>query len=145
MEIDNSAPVITRDSVVISAPIEVVWKLHTAINGWASWNKDIQNAKLDEPLAVGATFRWETAGMKITSAIGEISPHKKIGWSGEVQGIIGIHVWHFDDEDGKTRVRTEESWSGGPVKDQIYSTQKALDQSLRSWLESLKREAETRA
>ncbi len=144
MEIDNNAPVITRDEIKIAAPIETVWKLHTAINGWTDWNKDIESAKLDAPLAVGSTFYWETAGMKIISTIGELSPPEKIAWSGEVQGIMGVHVWRFAAVEGGTLVQTEESWSSEPVTKKIAATQKALDQSLRSWLESLKRKAETR-
>ncbi len=144
MNIDENAPVITRDEILVAAPLEKVWETHTDINGWSDWNKDISHSNLREPLAVGATFQWETAGMKIASTIGEILPHKKIGWSGETNGIMGIHVWHFADENGATRVRTEESWSGEPVAAQIDATQKALDQSLRSWLESLKSEAEAR-
>lgn len=47
-------------------------------------------------------------------------------------------------EDG-VLVQTEESWNGEPVRLQVSFMQQALDQSIRSWLESLKREAEARA
>ena len=35
--IDHSAPVIARHSALITAPVDVVWRLHTDINRWPLW------------------------------------------------------------------------------------------------------------
>jgi len=51
-------------------------------------------------------FRRETAGMEIPSTIGEVVPLKKLAWSGETGGILGIHVWNFWANSEGTRVRT---------------------------------------
>jgi len=40
-------------------------------------------------------------------------------------------------------VRTAESWEGDPVTAQPEALQAALDESLRAWLENLKRKAES--
>ena len=44
-------------------------------------------------------------------------------------------------EDG-VLVHTEESWDGEPVRAQPEEMQRALDGSLRGWLQHLKHEAE---
>jgi hypothetical protein len=50
--------------------------------------------------------------MAIPSTIGEVTPLRKLAWSGETGGILGIHVWNFWATPEGTHVRTEESWEG---------------------------------
>jgi uncharacterized membrane protein len=145
MDIDRNAPVITRDEIVIKAPLGTVWNLFTNINAWPQWNKEIESASLQGPLDVGAVFHWSTAGMIIASTISELIPQQRIAWSGLVQGIMGIHVWRFTEVEDGVLVQTEESWDGEPVRLQVDFLQQALDKSIRSWLESLKRAVESRA
>ncbi len=144
MDIDLNAPVITRKEIMIAAPLAVIWNLHTDISGWSRWNKDITNSSLNAPLAVGTTFHWMTAGMNIASTIDELIPQRMIGWSGLVKDIMGVHVWRFEPVESRVRVQTAESWNGESVRQQTDSLQAALDKSLESWLESLKKEAESR-
>jgi hypothetical protein len=40
------------------------------------------------------------------------------------------------------RVHTEESWDGEPVRAQPEEMQRALDDSLRGWLQNLKHKAQ---
>jgi hypothetical protein len=112
MEINSSAPVISRHEIAINAPLESVWLVHTEIDFWPQWNPDIAKAHLTGPIAVGTVFRWETAGMAIPSTIGEVVPLKKLARNGETGGILGIHVWNFWAIAEGTHVRTEESWEG---------------------------------
>ena len=97
MEINSNAPVISSHEITISAPLESVWRVHTEIDSWPQWNPDIAKAHPSGPIAVGTVFRWETAGMEIPSTIGEVVPLKKLAWSGETGGILGIHVWNLDN------------------------------------------------
>jgi hypothetical protein len=83
--------------------------------------------------------------MNIASTIGELVPQQRIAWSGPSHGIMGIHVWHFSAVEDGVLVQTEESWDGEPVRLQVDFLQHALDQSIRSWLESLKRAVESQA
>lgn len=144
MNIDRNAPVMTRDKIVVAAPLQTVWNLFTDINGWSGWNKHIEKASLDDSLAVGATIRWTTAGFNIASIIGEMIPHERIVWSGDAPGFSGIHLWQFTQTNEGVIVETAESCDGEFVRAQISQMQSALDQFLRSWLESLKQEAEAR-
>jgi uncharacterized protein YndB with AHSA1/START domain len=95
MEINSNAPVTARHEITIDAPLESVWRVHTEIDSWPQWNPDIAKAELTGPIAVGTVFRWETAGMEIPSTMGEVVHLKKLAWSGETGGILGIHVWNF--------------------------------------------------
>lgn len=81
----------------------------------------------------------------ITSTIGELIPEQRIVWSGPAQGIKGIHVWTFTPIQNGVLVKTEESWGGEPVKQNLEFLQQALSKSIKTWLENLKREAEARA
>ena len=145
MDIDQNAPVITRDEIVIAAPLGPVWNPLADISDWADWQKDIESANLQTPLAVGTVFNWSTAGLTIASTVGELVLQQRMAWSGTAQGITGIHVWWFTPVEDGVVVHTEESWDGEPVRQQRSFMQQALDQFIRSWLESLKRAAESRA
>ena len=143
MDIDENAPVITRDEILIDAPLERVWGLHTDISSWSEWLPDIDASTIEGPLAVGTVFRWQTYSLSIESTIQEIDPLRRIVWSGPAQGITAIHVWTMTPSVDGVVVRTEESWDGDPVRAQPKEMQQALDGSLRAWLESLKDKAET--
>ena len=142
MDIDENAPVITRDGILIDAPLGTVWGLHTDITSWSEWLPDIDSSTIEGPLEVGTIFRWQTFGLSIESTIREIDPPRRIVWSGPAQGIVAIHVWTMTPTENGVRVHTEESWNGDPVRAQPEEMQQALDGSLRAWLQNLKHKAE---
>ena len=91
---------------------------------------------------MGTVFRWQTFGLSIESTIGEIEPPRRIVWSGPAQGIMAVHVWTMTPREEGVLVKTEESWDGEPVRAQPEEMQRALDDSLRGWLQNLKHKAE---
>jgi uncharacterized protein YndB with AHSA1/START domain len=143
MEINTAAPVITRDEILIDAPAETIWSIQTDVARWPSWQPDVDSAEAEGPLAVGSVFRWQTAGLDITSTVEEFEPPRRIAWGGPAQGIVAVHVWMLEPQEDGVLVRTEESWEGEPVDAQVEALQGALDASLRAWLENLKRAAES--
>jgi uncharacterized protein YndB with AHSA1/START domain len=136
--IDERAPVISRHSAVIAASIETVWRLHTDIDAWPTWQKAIDRAHLEGEFQPGATFAWETYDLAIVSTVYEVEPRRHTLWGGPSAGITGIHSWTFTPVDGGVRVDTEESWSGDPVTADVAGMQTALDGSLTAWLEHLR-------
>jgi uncharacterized protein YndB with AHSA1/START domain len=142
MDIDENAPVITREEILIGVPIGTVWSLHTDISCWSEWLPDIDASTIEGSLEVGTVFHWQTFGLSIESTIQEIDPLRRIAWSGSAQGIMAIHVWTMTPSENGVLVRTEESWDGEPVRAQPEEMQQALDGSLRTWLQSLKHRAE---
>ena len=142
MDIDENAPVITRDEILIDAPLGTVWGLHTDISSWSEWLPDIDSSTIEGPLQAGTVFRWQTFGLSIESTIREIDPPRRIVWSGPAQGIVAIHLWTMTPTENGMLVHEEESWDGAPVRAQPEEMQQALDGSLRGWLQILKHKAE---
>jgi len=143
--VDDSATVVVRREVRIAAPVDVVWRLHTAVAEWPTWQTDIDMADLDGPLVPGVTFTWSTHGLDVASTVYAVDAGRRILWGGPAQGIVGIHEWVFEPDGDATVVRTAESWDGEPVRADAANLRAALDASLASWLELLKATAESSA
>jgi hypothetical protein len=105
---------------------------------WPDWNPEIAKANLTGPMAVGAVFHWETAGMAIPSTLGEVVPLRKLASSGGTGRILGVHVRNFSVTPEGTHVRMEESWEGVSLPAQTKRIQDALEASLVRWLSFLK-------
>ena len=143
-DIDTRAPVISRHSVVIDAPLDVIWRLHTDVDAWPDWQPDIETARLMVPFAPGSTFSWHTSGLDIESTIYRVEPEKHTLWGGPAHGIVGIHSWTFTPVQDGVHVDTAESWSGEPIEANVAGMQDALDGSLVAWLGHLRTAAESR-
>ena len=142
MEISRQAPVSASREIVIAAAPESVWAVHTNIDSWPTWHADISEAALDGPLEQGSTFRWRSGPGIITSTIQVAEPPVVIVWTGKALGTRAIHVWRFEPIDGGTRVVTQESMEGWPVKVARGFFDKTLRRSLDSWLRELKAKLE---
>lgn len=134
--IDGQAPVISRQRLVVAAPIADVWRVHVDVANWPQWQRDISAASIDGPLAEGTRFEWRTAGIDdaIPSEVYAIEPERRTLWGGPAMGIVGIHEWRFTPQGQHTLVETEESWSGEPIDQARDKMQAALDGSLQRWL-----------
>jgi uncharacterized protein YndB with AHSA1/START domain len=143
--IDESATVVVRRETRIAAPVDLVWRLHTAVAAWPTWHTDVDTAELDGPLVPGATFTWSTHGLEVASTVYAVDAERRILWGGPAQGITGIHEWTFEADGDATIVRTAESWEGDPVRADATNLHAALDASLASWLELLRTTAEAEA
>ena len=42
MDIDATAPVITRDEILIDAPLDAVWRIQTNISAWPTWRPEVR-------------------------------------------------------------------------------------------------------
>ena len=142
--IDETAPVITRDSIVIDAPLETVWAVHTDLASWPEWHPGVGRLELltEGELKPGSAFRWSAEGLEVTSTVRQVDPLHRLVWGGPANGIEGIHVWVFTAQPDGVLVSTEESWSGEPVLADLGYAQQALDASIAQWLRELKHRAE---
>ncbi|MCB9555374.1 MAG: SRPBCC family protein [Deltaproteobacteria bacterium] len=144
MKINDRAPAHARDDILIAAPLELVWQLHCDVDNWANWQPDISRAKLDTPLAIGASFTWKAGPAAIASRIEAFEPQRTMGWSGKAMGARALHVWHFDRRGDQTYVETAESLEGLVIRMAGRKAQAMLEKTCRRWLEALKAEAERR-
>lgn len=142
MQINEQAPLTARMAILVQAPPEVVWRVHTNIDGWSRWHPGITSASLEGPLTKGSVFQWKSGGTAITSTIQLVEPNRQIGWTGKTLGAHAIHIWSFEPHQVGTMLTTEESMEGWLVRILKVLMPDSLDDSLRTWLQSLKREAE---
>lgn len=139
--IARDAPVSSSSEGLIDAPIERVWAVLTAVEEWPSWNPDVRSASLDGPFAEGATFRWKAGPATITSQIEHVERPRLVAWTGRTLGIRAIHVWRLEEQDGRTRVRSEESYDGLVARLFRGRLQTTLDSALADGLRYLEAEA----
>jgi Polyketide cyclase / dehydrase and lipid transport len=109
---------ISREEVLIAAPLDTVWRLHTDISSWSEWLPDIDTSTSEGSLRVETVFHWQTSGLTIESTIREVDPPQRIVWSVPPQGIMAIHVWTVTPSEDRVLVHTEEPWDGEPVRAQ---------------------------
>jgi hypothetical protein len=122
-----------------------VWRLHTDVNAWTTWQTDITEARIDGRMEPGMSFSWSSFGFPVTSTIYEITDRARVLCGGTAGGITGIHEWIFEETADGLHVVTNESFSGAPVSADPQSLQQMLDTSLAAWLQHLKRAAELAA
>ena len=135
--IDEAAPIMSRQERLIAAPLDRVWAAHVAVARWPRWQKDIQSAEIVGPLVVGGSFQWRTTGIDdpITSTVYAIEDRRRTLWGGPAAGIDGVHEWRFSQSEGATLVTTQESWAGDALLSDVARWQEALDTSLQRWLQ----------
>jgi uncharacterized protein YndB with AHSA1/START domain len=142
MEINVGAPAVAHGEIEVAASPKIVWSVLTDIANWPSWNPDVKAASLEGPLAAGTQFRWKAGPGTITSTLQSVEPPHRIEWTGTTFGIKAIHVHRLEQQDGKTIVRSAESWDGLPVRLLRHSMAKSLKKAIDSGLSHLKIEAE---
>jgi hypothetical protein len=143
-EINLGAPVVGECEIEIAAAPEVAWDVLTEIGRWPSWNPAVTSVSLEGEIDEGATFRWKAGPGTIRSTIQDMEKPWRIAWTGTSLGIKAIHVHTFEPRDGKTVVRTEESYDGVVAHLFRRRLQRTLDRALQGELQHLKAEAERR-
>lgn len=142
MEINRKAPVIASVETVIDAPVERVWEVLTAIRDWPSWNPAVTSVSMLGEFVPGTDFHWKADGVMIISTLQEIDLHQRIVWTGRIPFIRAIHVWTFEERDGKTLVHNDESFQGWLAWLLSGPFTRMLAASLEKGLQSLKRACE---
>jgi hypothetical protein len=144
-ESNTSAPVLGQSEIEIAAAPEIVWDVLTTIDRWPEWNPAVKKVSMQHGLAEGSTFRWKAGPGTIKSTLQRIEPPRLIAWTGQTFGIKANHMYALEPRDGKTYVRTEESYDGLVSRLFRRSLQKTLDKALAEGLRHLKAEAERRS
>jgi hypothetical protein len=92
MDINTAAPAITRDEIVINAPIDTIWDIQTDAASLPTLQPDVDGAQAGGLIAVGSVFRWQTAGLDITSTVEEVDAPNRIVWGGPGQALLPFRV-----------------------------------------------------
>jgi hypothetical protein len=134
----TNAPVVCSKSITINAHAHQVWQVLTNINGWSTWQTDIQYAHLNGELKPDSTFDWKTGGAKIHSTLHTVEAFKSFGWTGKTMGLFAIHNWTLVESNGITTVHVDESMEGLLAKLFKKAFNKNLEKGMMRWLELLK-------
>ncbi len=145
MEINERAPAVAASEIEVDANLEAVWETLTTIDRWPAWNPDVKAASLDGSLAEGAVFRWKAGPSTITSTLTRVERPRLVAWRGKTLGIAAIHVYRLTSRNGRTLVRSEESWEGPLVRIFRGPLRRRLQAALDAGLRHLKAEAERQA
>jgi hypothetical protein len=143
MEINQQATLVARREVFIHAQPQVVWKIHTDINSWSQWQPGIAFSEMKGPLNAGTVFHWKPGGITINSTIEVLEPDQQIGWTGTAIGTQARHIWTLKPHKDGTLLTTEESMDGWLTRILKVVMPRFLDASLDTWLQSLKKQAES--
>ena len=144
-DVDRAAPVIAIHEIDIEAALDTVWRLHTDVNAWPTWQTDITAAHIDGTLEPGASFDWTSYGFSVTSTVYDLDEPSRVLWGGTSGGITGVHEWLFSETSSGVHVTTTESFAGEPVEADTPGMQTVLAASLVAWLGHLKAAAESSA
>ncbi len=139
-KINQDGSVVGTEQIEINAPAEKVWHILTDIDNWKTWMPNVTASKKDGALAVDTQFDWTNNGTDIHSTIGVVETNKMIGWSGTASIAKAAHIWHLQEQDGKTIVRTEESFDGFMIS--LFFGKEEMSAALTEWLRQLKKKAE---
>jgi hypothetical protein len=142
VEVDKAAPVVVATEIEIAAGPEAVWEVLTDFGRWPTWNSDVKSMSFGGEVSEGAEFRWKAGPGTITSAIRCVELPRLIVWTGKTLGTNAVHVYRLEPRDGKTLVRTEESFSGLVARLARGPMQRMLKKSLDTGLERLKARVE---
>jgi hypothetical protein len=63
-EIDAEAPVLAHHEVEIQATLDEVWRLHTDVNAWTTWQSDIATASIEGAFEAGAPVEEDATNMQ---------------------------------------------------------------------------------
>jgi uncharacterized protein YndB with AHSA1/START domain len=110
--IQEQAPVVAGAEIEIDAEPAAVWDVLSDIESWPTWNPEVKSVSLEGELTEGTEFHWKAGGFRISSTLRYVEPPHTIVWTGRMMGLDAVHVWRLEEEQGATRVRTEESWNG---------------------------------
>jgi hypothetical protein len=71
---------------------------------------EVKSVSLQGGIREGSVFRWKTNSGKITSTFQPIEPPHHVAWTGKTLSIKAIHSWTLEQTNGKTTVKTAESF-----------------------------------
>jgi hypothetical protein len=138
----EGAPAFSQAQIQIATTPDRVWDLLTNVNRWPQWNALVQTAVLGGPLHPGSVFKWKSKGLTVISTLEDVTPNKRLTWTGKAFGTRAIHTWEIARTKQGVVLRTEESFDGWLPRLMPKTMQRTLDETLPAWLKAIKSEAE---
>ena len=136
--IDERADITDRQSIIINAPIEMVWDKLTDVKHWPDWNEHINETSVSDE---NKAFSWNYDGRKFDSTFTKMDQPFSLAWLSKSGWIKSVFAWTLDKTDEKQTVITVEECYDGFLLFLFMNHNKAHS-NLLNWLDQLKQVAE---
>jgi hypothetical protein len=92
-------------SAETTAERKAIWALWADVDGWPSWNGDIERIRIEGPFAAGRTISMTPVGEdEVRLRLAEVSENESFIDEAEIDGLV-IRTAHRIDAAGENRVR----------------------------------------
>ncbi|MBS2015293.1 MAG: SRPBCC family protein [Deltaproteobacteria bacterium] len=142
-QVQEGAPLHTRQSVTIAAPRAEVYAVLTDVAAWPRWQPNVSKVTPPEPFTPGARFTWTNGSSAITSQLAAVTPGELVAWTGSVSVAKAVHVWRFSSPTPDTTLVEVEETMDGFLLTWFYG-QKDLEADVGRSLAQLKTTCEAR-
>jgi hypothetical protein len=142
MEINQQAALVARQEIFIQAQLKLSGRYTPTSIPRSQWQPGIASSKLEGAMEVGAVFQWKPGGITINSTRSSRTQRTDCP-TGTAIGTQAIHIWILKPHQEGTLLTTEESMDGWLTRALKVIMPRFLEESLDTWLQSLKKRAES--
>jgi len=130
---------IIEESVLISAPLKKVWDTFTDLTCWRDWCTVLDDISAStDRITKGKSFKFCIRPFDIPihlePVVEEVIPEKRIVWTGTKLGVSARHKFTFEKKDGKTLLRSRETFSGFMISSMSFIFPKKKLQELSTMI-----------
>ncbi|MCF8104409.1 MAG: SRPBCC family protein [Desulfohalobiaceae bacterium] len=144
--------VIIRETVLIPAPMEIVWDVFSRVENWSEWNPVCRQCRLEagDCLAAGSCLSFELKPLlfpiRIAPVVIDYEKGRLVTWVGAKWGVQARHSFYFEPSGDYVRIESIEIFSGPmlPVA-RFFGIPRRLHKLTRHLLAAIQATAETRA
>ena len=133
-----------HNELEIPAAPRAVWAWLVRAELWPTWYPNSKGVEVEggvADLTPGATFRWTTFGVRLSSKVEEFVPCERLAWSARAAGIRAYHVWLIEERQPGCFVVTEEAQNGLLARLSNALRPDNMSRHHQNWLEGLRRRA----
>jgi hypothetical protein len=134
--IQKNAAIKADTTVLIQAPLQMIWIRILKVDDWPGWYKGISAAEAPEEYKAGAAFSWTENGTSFDSKIVVLQPGKMLSWIDRSFGTKGIMVWRLEYVDAGHTIITLRRSIDGPLAGFFFSEPEEKE-FLGNWIKSL--------
>lgn len=109
---------VIEESIMIHAPLPVVWRVFSEMEEWGSWNTVCENCCIvsGDSMALNTCFTFSMRPyylpIKVQPTITKCDPGKEVIWEGNRFGVYAVHSFIFEEKENGVKLTSSESFRG---------------------------------
>lgn len=108
---------VVEESVLIDARMEKVWETFTDLSCWQDWVRAAEveageGEHIEEGKKLKLCLRPFSFPVYIEPVVDEVTPHKRVVWSGQKYGVASRHEFIFENTGKGVRLTSRETFEG---------------------------------